>query len=90
MEIIIIIIIIFFSSPDPKSEFFPVNQLIKKFWSYAFSLSVSEMGDVKQLLNTWCAKNKTTPNYEYGQSGAKHRPRFKCEVKKDFLCKLIP
>ena len=26
--------IYFFSSPDPRSDFFPVNQLIKKFWPY--------------------------------------------------------
>ena len=43
------------------------------------------MGDIKQFLNTWCAKNKVSPNYEYGMTGAKHRPRFKCEVIKLFL-----
>ena len=25
---------LFFLSPDPKSDFFPINQLIKKFWPY--------------------------------------------------------
>ena len=46
---------------------------------------ISEMGDIKQFLNTWCAKNKVSPNYEYGMTGAKHRPRFKCEVIKKKL-----
>ena len=28
----LVIFRVFFSSPDPKSEKIPVNQLIKKFW----------------------------------------------------------
>lgn len=38
------------------------------------------MGDIKQFLYAWCGKNKVTPVYEFSQTGAKHRPRFKCEV----------
>ncbi|KAH3778151.1 ATP-dependent RNA helicase A-like isoform X2 [Dreissena polymorpha] len=38
------------------------------------------MDDIKQFLYAWCGKNKVTPNYEFSQTGAKHRPRFKCEV----------
>jgi len=37
-------------------------------------------GEVKQFLNTWCAKQKITPNYEVRAVGSKIRPRFMCEV----------
>ena len=30
--------IIFFRPPDPKSEFFPVNQLVEKFWHRTISI----------------------------------------------------
>ncbi|CAG2229920.1 DHX9 [Mytilus edulis] len=39
------------------------------------------MGDVKQFLYAWCGKRKVTPCYEFGQTGSKHKPRFKCEVR---------
>ncbi|XP_069122246.1 ATP-dependent RNA helicase A protein-like [Argopecten irradians] len=39
------------------------------------------MGDVKQFLYAWCGKRKVTPQYEFSQTGAKHKPRFKCEVR---------
>jgi len=41
---------------------------------------LQRMADIKQFLYAWCGKNKVTPNYEFSQTGAKHRPRFKCEV----------
>ncbi|KAK6979986.1 ATP-dependent RNA helicase A-like isoform X1 [Biomphalaria glabrata] len=38
--------------------------------------------DVKQVLYSWCGKNKVgTPNYEFSVGGPKHRQRFKCEVR---------
>ncbi|XP_064617044.1 LOW QUALITY PROTEIN: ATP-dependent RNA helicase A-like [Liolophura sinensis] len=39
------------------------------------------MGEVKQVLNTWCSQRKVCPEYEFATSGPKHRPRFKCEVR---------
>ncbi|KAL3871841.1 hypothetical protein ACJMK2_039813 [Sinanodonta woodiana] len=41
------------------------------------------MGDIKQFLYAWCGKKKVTPNYEFSQTGSKHKPRFKCEVRVD-------
>ncbi|CAL1541564.1 unnamed protein product, partial [Lymnaea stagnalis] len=42
--------------------------------------------DVKQILYSWCGKNKVgNPNYEFSSGGPKHRQRFKCEVHVDSL-----
>ncbi|KAJ8300169.1 hypothetical protein KUTeg_021688 [Tegillarca granosa] len=38
------------------------------------------MSDIKQFLYAWLGKRKVTPNYDFSQTGAKHKPRFKCEV----------
>ena len=43
------------------------------------------MEDVKQFLNTWCAKHKLKQTYEFGQSGEKHRPMFSCEVSRSIV-----
>ncbi|XP_062619282.1 ATP-dependent RNA helicase A-like isoform X1 [Saccostrea cucullata] len=39
------------------------------------------MGDIKQFLYAWLGKRKATPAYEFSQTGSKHKPRFKCEVR---------
>ncbi|XP_061189773.1 ATP-dependent RNA helicase A-like isoform X2 [Saccostrea echinata] len=39
------------------------------------------MGDIKQFLYAWLGKRKATPGYEFSQTGSKHKPRFKCEVR---------
>ncbi|XP_048744664.2 ATP-dependent RNA helicase A-like isoform X1 [Ostrea edulis] len=41
------------------------------------------MGDMKQFLYAWLGKRKATPAYEFSQTGSKHKPRFKCEVRAD-------
>nr|XP_022341971.1 LOW QUALITY PROTEIN: ATP-dependent RNA helicase A-like [Crassostrea virginica] len=41
------------------------------------------MGDIKQFLYAWLGKRKATPAYEFSQTGSKHKPRFKCEVRAD-------
>jgi len=40
----------------------------------------SVMSDIKQFLYAWCGKLKKTPQYEFRNSGPKHRQRFMCEV----------
>lgn len=47
------------------------------------------MGDIKQFLYAWCGKRKVTPIYEFGQTGSKHKPRFKCEVWRIKICFIL-
>ncbi|CAN8020629.1 unnamed protein product [Ixodes persulcatus] len=40
------------------------------------------MGDLtKTFLYAWCGKNKVTPQYEFKNTGPRHRQRFLCEVR---------
>ncbi|KAK8766981.1 hypothetical protein V5799_006235 [Amblyomma americanum] len=40
------------------------------------------MGDVtKTFLYAWCGKQKVTPEYEFKNTGPRHRQRFLCEVR---------
>ena len=39
------------------------------------------MSDPKQYLYSWLGNKKCTPNYEFRNSGPKHRQRFLCEVR---------
>lgn len=40
------------------------------------------MGDLtKTFLYSWCGKSKVTPQYEFKNTGPRHRQRFLCEVR---------